>query len=88
MILPHLFYEAKASSEAILQLFDERKESASDNDLNTLYTMRRGKHVLTSVSGKINIRNAGFNHLYHHGGQLSVYLRLLDVNVSGMCTFC
>jgi uncharacterized damage-inducible protein DinB len=83
--------EAKESTEAILQLFDERKESAikllesaSDEDLNVLYTMRRGEHILVAAPRKINIRNVGFNHIYHHRGQLSVYLRLLDVNVPGM----
>jgi uncharacterized damage-inducible protein DinB len=83
--------ETKESTEAILQLFDERKESAikllesaTDEDLNALYTMRRGEHILISAPRKINIRNVGFNHLYHHRGQLSVFLRLLDVNVPGM----
>ncbi len=27
------------------------------------------------------LRNLMFNHLYHHRGQLTVYLRLLDVPV-------
>jgi len=83
--------ETKESTEAILQLFEERKESAiklmesaSDEDLNALYTLRRGEQVLVTVPRKVNIRNIGFNHLYHHRGQLSVYLRLLDVNVPGM----
>jgi uncharacterized damage-inducible protein DinB len=83
--------EAKESTEAILQLFEERKESAikllesaSDEDLNVLYTLRRGEQILLSHPRKVNIRNIGFNHLYHHRGQLSVFLRLLDVNIPGM----
>jgi uncharacterized damage-inducible protein DinB len=33
---------------------------------------------------KIAIRGWGFSHLIHHRGQLSVYLRLLNVQVPGM----
>jgi uncharacterized damage-inducible protein DinB len=33
---------------------------------------------------KVAIRAWGFSHLVHHRGQLSVYLRLLDVPVPGM----
>ena len=83
--------EFKESTEAILQLFEERKQSAiklleavSDEDLNASYTMRRGEHILATMPKKVNIRNVGLNHLYHHRGQLSVFLRLLDVNVPGM----
>ncbi len=83
--------ESKESTEAILQLFDERKESAikliesaSDELLNSPYTMRRGEQIFFTIPKKVNIRNIGFNHNYHHRGQLSVYLRLLDVNVPGM----
>jgi uncharacterized damage-inducible protein DinB len=83
--------ETKESAEAILQLFEERRasaiqllESASDELLNSPYTMRRGEHILITAPKKVNIRNVGFNHLYHHRGQLSVFLRLLDVSVPGM----
>ncbi|HVX27087.1 MAG TPA: DinB family protein [Parafilimonas sp.] len=83
--------ETKESTEAILQLFEERKESAikllqsaSDELLNSPYTMRRGEQILATIPKKVNIRNIGLNHIYHHRGQLSVFLRLLDVNVPGM----
>ena len=83
--------ETKESTEAILQLFEERKESAikllesaSDELLNSPYTMRRAEQIFATVPKKINIRNVGLNHLYHHRGQLSVFLRLLDISVPGM----
>ena len=51
--------ETKESTEAILQLFEERKESAiklvesaSDEDLNALYTLRRGEHILVTAPKK------------------------------------
>jgi uncharacterized damage-inducible protein DinB len=83
--------ETKESTEAILQLFEERKESAiklmepaSDELLNSSYTMRRGEQILVTGPRKVHIRTVGFNHTYHHRGQLSVFLRLLDVNIPGM----
>lgn len=83
--------ETKESTEAILQLFEERKESAikllesaSDELLNSPYIMRRGEQILVTGPRKVHIRTVGFNHLYHHRGQLSVFLRLLDVYIPGM----
>lgn len=83
--------ETKENTEAILQLFDERLEeavrlleSASDEILNALWTLRRGDYIFLHLPRKVNLRNFAYNHVYHHRGQLSVYLRLLDVAVPGM----
>jgi len=40
----------------------------------------KGKEVFTAPRGGV-IRSLMLNHWYHHRGQLSVYLRLLDVPV-------
>lgn len=56
----------------------------SDEDFAKSWTVRRGEQHLFSTPKKISIRAWGFNHLYHHRGQLSVYLRLLEVPVPGM----
>lgn len=87
----NLSFESKESTEAILQVFDERLadaikilETASDANLNASWTLRRGDHIYFSLPRKVNLRNLAFNHTYHHRGQLSVYLRLLDVSVPGM----
>jgi len=87
----NLSYASKESTEEILQLFDERLaeatkilEAASEENLNGSWSLRRGDHVYFTVPRKINIRNFAFNHAYHHRGQLSVYLRLLDIPVPGM----
>ena len=84
-------YASKESTEAILQVFDERLadavkrlEGASDENLNGLWSLKRGEQTFFTVPRKVNIRNFAFNHAYHHRGQLSVYLRLLDVAVPGM----
>ena len=87
----NLSFESKESTGAILQLFDETLanatsllETVSDENLNEKWTLRRGDHVYFSLPRKVNIRNFAFNHGYHHRGQLSVYLRLLDISVPGM----
>lgn len=48
------------------------------------FTMRSGEHVISSLPKQMVIRTMGMNHVIHHRGQLSVYLRLLDVPVPGM----
>ncbi len=83
--------EGKGSTEAILQVFDEQLaeavtalESASDEKMDAIWTLRRGEHKVFQLPRKIALRNIAYNHLYHHRGQLSVYLRLIDIAVPGM----
>ncbi|MEP7277503.1 MAG: DinB family protein [Bacteroidota bacterium] len=45
--------------------------------------LRRGAQVIYELPRKILLRNFMFNHLVHHRGQLSVYLRLLNIAVPG-----
>lgn len=52
--------------------------AASDTDLAVPWTMRRGEHVIWTKTRGAMARHH-INHLVHHRGQLSVYLRLLDV---------
>ena len=84
-------HEPPASTEDILHLFDERLASAvnvlgsaSDENLNSMWTMRRGEHVMFQLPKKVALRSLAYNHAYHHRGQVSVYLRLLNVPVPGM----
>jgi uncharacterized damage-inducible protein DinB len=52
-----------------------------DEGLDAAWTMTRGGvPVVTRSRGEI-VRSLMFNHVYHHRGQLTVYLRLLDVPV-------
>lgn len=46
----------------------------------TWHLTRDGKTVMALPKGKL-IRSVALNHNYHHRGQLSVYLRLLNVAV-------
>ena len=45
------------------------------------WRMMAGEQEIWSVPRMDFVRNVMFNHLYHHRGQLTVYLRLLDVPV-------
>jgi uncharacterized damage-inducible protein DinB len=59
-------------------------EGAQDEDFDKMWTLRNGAHVIFSLPKKVVIRSMAYSHHYHHRGQLSVYLRLLDVHVPGM----
>jgi uncharacterized damage-inducible protein DinB len=43
-----------------------------------------GDHVVFSLPRVAAIRSMSMSHLIHHRGQLSVYLRLLDIPVPGI----
>lgn len=80
-----------SSAEELLEIFQTNLDKAitdlssmSDEDLDKPWTVRRGEQVLFNTPKKISIRSWAMNHLIHHRGQLSVYLRLLDVPVPGM----
>ncbi len=52
-----------------------------DAALKETFLMTRGEQTLMNMPKVAVIRNVMMNHSYHHRGQLSVYLRLLDVPV-------
>ncbi|MEP6746547.1 MAG: DinB family protein [Bacteroidota bacterium] len=79
------------NTAVLLKIFEEKQaraivalQHASDEMLNERFEVRRGEEVVFAMPRKVLIRNFAFNHLIHHRGQLSVYLRLLDVPVPGM----
>lgn len=59
-------------------------ESMGDEDFDKIWTVRNGDQMRRQLVKKAAIRGWGFSHLIHHRGQLSVYLRLLDIPVPGM----
>jgi uncharacterized damage-inducible protein DinB len=80
-----------ASMEELLQIFQNHLDkaindlsSASDDDLNKIWTVRKGEQVNFQAPKKVAIRGWAFSHMIHHRGQLSVFLRLLDVTIPGM----
>lgn len=80
-----------ASTEELMEIFQTNLDKAitdlstmSDDDFSKNWTVRRGEQVMSVIPKKIAIRGWGLNHMIHHRGQLSVFLRLLDVPVPGM----
>jgi uncharacterized damage-inducible protein DinB len=71
-------------SEDNIQKAIEDLQKASDEEIMTMWTFKRGGHVIFTLPRAAVIRSMAMNHLIHHRGQLSVYLRLLDIPVPGM----
>jgi len=59
-------------------------QKTSDEDMVAMWTFKRGNKVVFSLPRGVAIRTLAMNHLIHHRGQLSVYLRLLNIPVPGM----
>ena len=59
-------------------------KNATPEDFHKPWTLRNGAHVIMTMPRVGVIRSMAYSHHYHHRGQLSVYLRLLDIPVPGM----
>lgn len=83
-------YVAENNAE-LLSFFDEKLgeavtalQGATDEHLQKNWVLRRGEHVIYDMPRSAFLRSMAYSHLFHHRGQLSVYLRLLDIPVPGM----
>ncbi len=75
-----------ASTKELLEIFDENiskslesLKKAKDKDFTKTWTMRSGEQVHFVLPKDVVLRSFSYNHLYHHRGQLTVYLRLNNV---------
>ncbi|SDQ36757.1 Uncharacterized damage-inducible protein DinB (forms a four-helix bundle) [Chryseobacterium soldanellicola] len=59
-------------------------KETSDAKLMEIWTLRTGDQIMLQLPRVAVLRSMCFSHLYHHRGQLSVFLRLLDVKIPGM----
>jgi uncharacterized damage-inducible protein DinB len=73
------------STETLLEGFDKNVREAreaiasfSDDDAKVMWSLKNGDQVMFSAARSEVVRQT-INHLIHHRGQLSVYLRLNDV---------
>ena len=88
----HTFKSHVASGQQeLMQIFDENLnaaveslQQATDEDFLKIWTLRRGDTIVAQIPKKVAIRNITLNHIVHHRGQLTVYLRLLNVPVPGL----
>ena len=76
------------STQDILDLFDKNVAdtraalaAASDQDFMKPWTLRKGDHKIFTLPKVAVVRTMVMNHVIHHRGQLSVYLRLNDIPV-------
>ncbi|MDT7777938.1 MAG: hypothetical protein QOC99_450 [Acidobacteriota bacterium] len=70
----------------LLEKFDKTVEGAvellkdqTDEHLKQPWRLRRGEQVLFEMPRVAVVRSMALSHVIHHRGQLSVYLRMLDV---------
>lgn len=81
-------FESKAR---LLEVFDENLKSAratlaatSDADMMIHWSLKNGGKTMFSMPRAAVVRSFVMNHLIHHRGQLSVYLRLRDIPLPPM----
>ncbi|HSG08560.1 MAG TPA: DinB family protein [Longimicrobiales bacterium] len=90
--LSHPFPQPKLDTTAdILAAFDAALAdaraalaSASHDDLMATWTMKMGNDVLFSMPRATVLRSFVMNHMIHHRGQLTVYLRLCGASVPAL----
>lgn len=81
-------HQPPTTRQAVLALFDQNVKAGraalagrTDAELAAPWTLKsQGKEVFTMPKAAA-LRNFVMNHVIHHRGQLSVYLRLQDVSV-------
>ncbi|HEX2188465.1 MAG TPA: DinB family protein [Longimicrobiaceae bacterium] len=54
-------------------------DAASDEELQVPWSLKTGGHTIFTIPRAAVVRSMVINHVVHHRGQLSVYLRLNDV---------
>lgn len=79
------------SADDLLAVWDETSGAlraalaeATDEHLGGSWTMSMGERVLFADPRGQTVRQWSLSHIAHHRGQLTVYLRLLDVPVPGI----
>jgi uncharacterized damage-inducible protein DinB len=79
------------TTEELLNLHDQSVEKSiaaltrvTDDQLMKNWTLRNGDHIILEQPKIVVLRGMCMNHLYHHRGQLSVFLRLLNIPIPGM----
>lgn len=58
--------------------------SIPDEDWDSKWVLCAGDTIIQEITKQSAYRSTIMNHLIHHRGQLSVYLRLLDIPVPGL----
>ncbi len=87
----HYKPSAVKTHEELMNVFQQKLDevvqtlqNTSDEIMQANFTLRNGDHVFATIPRITAIRSMALNHIIHHRGQISVYLRLLDIPVPGM----
>ncbi|MBN1633401.1 MAG: DinB family protein [Ignavibacteria bacterium] len=72
----------KICDESLKKALESLKK-ASEEDFKRTWTMRYDKIIYFKKPKDVTLRTFALNHLYHHRGQLTIYLRLLNISVPG-----
>ncbi|RYZ55427.1 MAG: DUF1572 domain-containing protein [Sphingobacteriales bacterium] len=59
-------------------------ETTTDETMMQPWTLKKGAHVIMTQPKIVVLRSMCLNHMVHHRGQLTVYLRLLNIPVPGV----
>lgn len=73
--------EVLETLEESIRVARERLSAWSEEDMRQEWRMVNGEETILAVPRGGMLRAVMLNHWYHHRGQLTVYLRLLDVSV-------
>ena len=80
--------EAAPGAAGLVELFDRNAAALREaltaftlEQCTEKFTLRVGDHVIFTLPRLVALRTFGMGHVGHHRGQLTVYLRLLDVPV-------
>jgi uncharacterized damage-inducible protein DinB len=80
-----------ATTADLVEYFDKNVAEAIDVLRNTPdeaffenWTMRNGEQIYFTMPKAVVMRSFVLNHIVHHRGQLSVYLRLNDISVPAL----
>lgn len=86
-----LMCQKLSNTEELLKIHDEAVadamkslSNATEDTLLDNWTMRNGEQIYFTMSKIATLRSFVYNHLYHHRGQMTVYLRLLNIPVPGI----
>jgi len=67
--------------------FNKNKNIVEAMDENVIFenwTLKAGDHIIAAMPKTAALRFIVTNHLVHHRGQLTVYMRMLDIPVPGV----
>ena len=83
-VKPSTTEELLAYHDQVVANVTKALTNAQPEEFDKTWTLRHGEHVIMARPKAMVLRSVAMNHLIHHRGQLSVYLRLLDIPVPGV----